>query len=965
MLRHYSIECGMTGNHFPMVYTNEVDHISTDLSRLMVEPVCRATPKSKDHLIPISNYSKVTGNHEDEYMGSQLSELRATDRKQAAENMRSTEYLTERKLEMNFEQRIQWLKYINTKWFALHELHQIRAAPKHRFSKSLENAFSKATPCYDITCQEYIRSYMNNYAFDRYEREKCIVALDRIFVLLDENFDGLLDWRDFVTHMRILEHPKRTPSKKAASIFDLYADVNGLITVGQMWQIVRTVALEHQRPLVAGFLAHRYSKYVSNPPLHHPWEDFKDKLQVRLDELANAKPTALSAQLRIEQDISISETNVLPQGLTSSFITKKVFEKILFDEEPGGNGLDALLTKLLWDRQPDSIKTSILFKEQEAAATRFKIINQKVRWMEAKAWWRRNIRPNILLSRFTFWKEYSKNKLRARKGMNYYLKRIKMNAIETLIIRTEENVFSRWRNQAADRFCRRIRKSSTFRSWICFLEKQRHVLVIQSRKATLLYQAVLCERILFEWRTNATLVRRIREMIKKREFKMKLSHVGMWKYNVRRMMKAREQENEKSVMRQMMLKQELDETDAHISQMKRAREEAEREEREEEERCEEERRRQETQWEIKREKAHAQTERRNKLKRQEDERMKHKTELNRHERDTFNDAWDGIESKVIADAKKEAEIYACTSEGKEEMRVVGESIMNDAANMQRKGTAGEDTESDWVKMFDPLFDTHFFYNPETGEKVMANSLTMEESLKIAQGEYIAKQIKLAEEEVKRLRQRELDQKQLVSAGKKLQAVWKTKKARMLVYELIKKDYLKRIDPYTGKAYYYNVKTRKSSWEKPVSLGKKELRVCEWNIRYDDTGTIIYENRVSPWLSSPIKPCGYIPCLVCTIQLSAVQCSDCNLHYCLDCFEQAHPLRGGEPHQFQRCSYENIIKATPLSCVMCKDATASKYCVECGLREWYCGKCYNLSHGINPKRPNKLTTKQQHAPPLEF
>ena len=54
------------------------------------------------------------------------------------------------------------------------------------------------------------------------------------------------------------------------------------------------------------------------------------------------------------------------------------------------------------------------------------------------------------------------------------------------------------------------------------------------------------------------------------------------------------------------------------------------------------------------------------------------------------------------------------------------------------------------------------------------------------------------------------------------------------------------------------------------------------------GKFYYHNRKSPWLSSPDKPPGILPCAVCQMQFATRQCQECAIQYCLDCHEKAHP-----------------------------------------------------------------------------
>jgi len=180
-------------------------------------------------------------------------------------------------------------------------------------------------------------------------------------------------------------------------------------------------------------------------------------------------------------------------------------------------------------------------------------------------------------------------------------------------------------------------------------------------------------------------------------------------------------------------------------------------------------------------------------------------------------------------------------------------------------------------------------------------------------------------------------------------------------------FVRRVDAYSGNMFYYNVQTRLSSWTKPLLLGEDDLRPPEWVVRCDADGQWYYENRVSPWLSSTERPRSFLPCLVCNLQLSFIRCDTCSQHFCLDCFEEAHPLKNRQTaaHEWGRKPYENVVKAVPEMCFMCNTEPAVKLCLECSLVDFYCQRCYELSHHRNPRRPNRVTPKMQHGAPIEF
>ena len=112
------------------------------------------------------------------------------------------------------------------------------------------------------------------------------------------------------------------------------------------------------------------------------------------------------------------------------------------------------------------------------------------------------------------------------------------------------------------------------------------------------------------------------------------------------------------------------------------------------------------------------------------------------------------------------------------------------------------------------------YNTETGEKVYTEGLTKEEALEVAKTNYISRQIQLASEATHELRERERQRKVKEDAVKTIASLLRARKCRRIVQELISLNYMKRMDPYNGKLYYYNLKSRKKVGQKPLNLGKK-------------------------------------------------------------------------------------------------------------------------------------------------
>ena len=139
---------------------------------------------------------------------------------------------------------------------------------------------------------------------------------------------------------------------------------------------------------------------------------------------------------------------------------------------------------------------------------------------------------------------------------------------------------------------------------------------------------------------------------------------------------------------------------------------------------------------------------------------------------------------------------------------------------------------------------------------------------------------------------------------------------------------------------------------------------EWNLRIDSQGNALYENSVSPWLSSSVKPSGFLQCSVCKfatyllcsmfrtsvdllkclgeIHLATHECSTCEEHTCVDCFENKHAI--STEH-----IYERAMQLQKKVCVCCKEKEASRHCVSCGMEDFYCSRCFRLTHPRQNKK----------------
>ena len=96
------------------------------------------------------------------------------------------------------------------------------------------------------------------------------------------------------------------------------------------------------------------------------------------------------------------------------------------------------------------------------------------------------------------------------------------------------------------------------------------------------------------------------------------------------------------------------------------------------------------------------------------------------------------------------------------------------------------------------------------------------------------------------------------AARMLQGMYRARRAMKLIRKLIRENYKTAIDPESGKRYYYNIRTKETTWVKPRGLGsqnledeeKKTPRFRAWELTEDqaeELGTLIdsYNRLVDP------------------------------------------------------------------------------------------------------------------------
>lgn len=150
---------------------------------------------------------------------------------------------------------------------------------------------------------------------------------------------------------------------------------------------------------------------------------------------------------------------------------------------------------------------------------------------------------------------------------------------------------------------------------------------------------------------------------------------------------------------------------------------------------------------------------------------------------------------------------------------------------------------------------------------------------------------------------------------------------------------------TGRNYYYNYVTGESSWIPPE--GWKGRALTTWIRNMDERLNVYYYNQQtgeSSWLP---------PCVSCGEQ-GQRYCAECDVAYCVTCYELNHNEDCDESmqnHTWSLTEYErDVLKAGEVYCIDCKRRTATKVCNTC----WdpYCDDCFKYAHHAGNLRLHK-------------
>eukprot|EP00948_MAST-09A_sp_MAST-9A-sp1_P003085 g3085.t1 len=162
------------------------------------------------------------------------------------------------------------------------------------------------------------------------------------------------------------------------------------------------------------------------------------------------------------------------------------------------------------------------------------------------------------------------------------------------------------------------------------------------------------------------------------------------------------------------------------------------------------------------------------------------------------------------------------SEEKESVEMSQEVAALKIQGLLRKRKARKNIQSllklVYEKVYDPDSGSYYYFNTRTGASSWEAPSLLEKGGEILTPEERAVLQYKKDHGTFKTAENMTDEE----AAKCIQGLFRSRKAKKLIRELIRGIYEKAVDPNTGETYYYNKKTGESSWYKPRGLGSEDL-----------------------------------------------------------------------------------------------------------------------------------------------
>jgi len=596
---------------------------------------------------------------------------------------------------------------------------------------------------------------------------------------------------------------------------------------------------------------------------------------------------------------------------------------------------------LCYARLPLQRRLELCASNASKSVSRAQFLRRKLQWRSVRSFYERNCAENNTRRTFDRWRIFLGLRRMLRDADAHRTRSLKRSGV------SQWTVFVSWRHRhramtrKARAHFRRAASTRYFYRWYCVYEDMRARRVEMARKAIAFYRAKMLRRYhdmwwqyamnakaqrfrrrmdlllaMLAWQEHSMAVKEEKRMEEKRA-KERIARMR------KEMERAREEselimmEKEEDRMRELMRIEELE-----ILQKQRDEEYA-----------------------MKLDYATHRAHQRRLWRRQVEQRLTHKKQKRKQEKRNFKNTWSTLEERSMLACKEDTLNWIReTKEGRATIAVDAKKIYkvwNDCIEEFETPSMAL-----WQGIFDPIYGTLFFFNTETKEKIGEKTFTMAQSRMVAIDHYLARQMEANVDTVLETKKREKQMALERKSATYIQDMWRSRKSRKIMREIVRRLFDVRYDVESGEMYYYHVLRQTKQQRKPRMLGAEKLEQPAFARIKDIKGQWIFHNTKKPWLSTPEKPAGYLLCSECNFFLARRYCKNCKERFCIDCYWNFHKKGKRRQHEWEK------FEVKQQKCDFCKQKIACVLCEGCG-GATYCEKCSHMVHGTGRNKSHIL------------
>jgi hypothetical protein len=809
---------------------------------------------------------------------------------------------------INYKQRLRLFRYYKERqWHSLMRLATVMAKVRQdgdqgqRMFLALSSGFAASTSA-PVTVEQFV-SRCTSFGLPWWKAEP---LLRTIFICFDDDFDGLMDWRDFVSALRIVVKPREPMSKRLRMFFNIYCDHTKFL---KRDEIVRVFTVHVVSPQVAQDVRNLVENWLEA-------DHFREGCH--LDEI-------------------------------SMFLRSKRAEATM-----------RLLAEDWFRAMPDGLRFNIVNENYKDSERELKAVDDSLKMKKALGMWMGQINNTY----FQRWR-YAIYLIHCyRRGVKRSNRTARTRGLENWRVFLDRRKGNRVNRYAADMFRYRWLTMRVFRWWKIMYKFWLRRNAEYERRAIAMVELTRKEKSMEALKWYLEKRRKKRLAIEFWEnFEMR-NLIRTWRQNVTVILRQREAQEKSGALRAKMkndeIKKDVEEA-LRLEIEERERQKAAEAKRKAEIEAEKEL------WAEQKMIAYERGEERRIRRLQREEWARLKAKAKKEHKELVDKMLDRLEITVRQQAEAEALDYMASPEGKKMIALEMQKVKKDGSwgdeSMHAEGSPqpeeGEDPDAwnakqmvwamnngiEMVKMVDAVVGEVFFYNVNTGARLSTDALSTQECRKVARKNYIDRKVNEALTAMRR--QRDIDERNKLEnkSSTIITNTFRILSCKRKLRTRAKEVFSLRSDPYSGEPYYLNTWTLETQTAKPYSLGKDVLALPEWIVIRDQNqpSTIYYKQTIEPFATQWEKPEGWIPCMRCQVEFAERRCRFCGFDeekggevFCLTCFMEAHPKTEERPHPWKE------VRRITTYCFMCRTRIAAKVCWECGC-DCFCESHFKLMH----------------------